>query len=297
MYEYMKISVVINTYNEEKNIERCLKSVKDFADEIVVVDQHSIDETVKIAKKLGAKVFQHKHTVYVEPARNFALSKATGDWIFLIDADEEIPSSLAKKLREVAEKNSVDVVEIPRKNIIFNKWIEHSRWWPDYLIRFFRKGKVEFSNTIHEPPKTSGVKIQLEPLEENAIIHYNFQTISQFVSRLNRYTDIQSEELVKKDCSFDWKDLVFKPSNEFFSRFFAGAGYKDGLHGLVLASLQAFSEFVVYLKVWEKRGFEEQNINDIKKVSLKAIGDYLFWLQKITLNSLDRLRLKIKAKI
>ena len=293
----MKITTVINTYNEEKNIERCLKSVKNFADEIVLVDQHSTDETVKIAKKFGAKVYLHEHTVYVEPARNFALSKAIGDWIFLIDADEEIPASLAEKLREIAKENKVDIVEIPRKNIIFSKWIEHSRWWPDYLIRFFKKGKVKFSNIIHEPPKTFGATIKLEPGEENAIIHHNFQTISQFVNRLNRYTDIQSDELLKKDYCFTWTDLVFKPSNEFFSRFFAGEGYKDGLHGLVLASLQAFSEFILYLKVWEKKGFEEQNIGNIEKVSLKAIHDYLFWLQKITLNSFGRLRLKIKAKI
>jgi len=293
----MKISAVINTYNEEKNIERCLKSVKDLAEEIIVVDMYSTDRTVEIAKKYKAKVFFHKYTRYVEPARNFALTKATGDWIFLIDADEEASQTLVEKLKKIAAAEEADFVEIPRKNIIFGRWIEHSRWWPDYLIRFFRKGQVSFLEEIHQPPQTEGKGLKLEAEEKNALIHYNFQTISQFIERLNRYTDIQSEELFQKGDRFNWKNLIIKPTDEFLSRFFAGEGYKDGIHGLVLAGLQAFSEFVLYLKVWEKEGFEGQEINEIGSISLKAIHDYLYWLQKMSAGFLEKLRLKIKAKI
>lgn len=293
----MKISAVINTYNEEKNIGRCLESVKDFADEIVVVDMHSVDKTVEIAKKYGAKIFQHDYTRYVEPARNFALRQAQGDWIFLIDADEELPKDLAAKLNEVVDKNKVDYFEIPRKNIIFGKWIEHSRWWPDYLVRFFRKGRVRFSDEIHVPPVTEGKEIKLDAKEENALIHHNFQTISQFIERLNRYSDIKSEELTKSDYKFNWKDIIVKPADEFFSRFFVGEGYKDGLHGLSLAILQAFSEFAVYLKVWETRGFEDQNIKDWSKLFGKVQKDFFFWQQKTTSGFYRKILLKIKAKI
>src|SRR3989344_1312352 len=109
-----KISVVINTLNEEKNIERAMKSVN-WAGEIVVCDMYSEDNTVEIAKKLGAKICFHKKTNYVEPARNFAISKATGDWILVLDADEEIPDSLSKRLQEIAEKmHQINFVEIPR---------------------------------------------------------------------------------------------------------------------------------------------------------------------------------------
>lgn len=293
----MRISAVINTYNEEKNIGRCLESVKDFADEIVVVDMHSVDKTVEIAKKYGAKIFQHDYTRYVEPARNFALRQAQGDWIFLIDADEELPKDLAAKLNEVVDKNKVDYFEIPRKNIIFGKWIEHSRWWPDYLVRFFRKGRVRFSDEIHVPPVTEGKEIKLDAKEENALIHHNFQTISQFIERLNRYSDIKSEELTKSDYKFNWKDIIVRPADEFFSRFFAGEGYKDGLHGLSLAILQAFSEFAVYLKVWETRGFEDQNIKDWSKLFGKVQKDFFFWQQKTTSGFYRKILLKIKAKI
>ncbi len=293
----MKISVVVNTYNEENNLDRCLKSVKDFADEIIVVDMHSSDKTVEIAKRYSAKIFQHEYTRFVEPARNFALSKASGDWILILDADEELPSSLAKKLKEIVETDRADVIEIPRKNIIFGKWIEHSRWWPDFLVRFFRNGKVRFSDKIHVPPITEGEGIKLEPVEENAIVHHNFQTISQFIERLNRYSDIQSEGLIQDGYQFTWQDLVLKPNGEFMSRYFAGEGYKDGLHGLILATLQGISEFVVYTKVWEKKGFKEESIRNFNKLSQKVIGDHLKWQTINTSGFIERIRLKIKARI
>ena len=292
----MKISIVVNTFNEEENLPRCLASVKDFSDEIVVVDMGSTDQTTAVAKKFKAKVFNHQYTRYVEPARNFALSKATGNWILVIDADEELPRTLAVRLKKIAQDNKFDYVEIPRKNIIFGKWIEHSRWWPDYLVRFFRKGAVKFSEKIHQPPEAKGQGTKLEAEEENALVHHNFQSISQFIERLNRYSDIQAEEIAPKE-KFEWKELITKPSDEFLSRFFAGEGYKDGLHGLVLALLQAFSEFVVYLKVWEKGNFEQEEIEGINKLSLKVIHNYLYWLQKTTSSPFEKLRFKLKSKI
>lgn len=293
----MKISVVVNTYNEEKNLDRCLSSVMGFVDEIIVVDMHSPDKTVEIAKKYDAKVFLYEYTRYVEPARNFALSKASGDWILLLDADEELPEDLLISLKEISQKNKVDFVQIPRKNIIFNKWIKHSHWWPDYLVRFFKKGKVKFSDKIHVPPTTQGEGLTLEEREENAIVHHNFQMISQFIERLNRYTDIQSEELAGQGYKFKVEDLIAKSSGEFFSRFFKGEGYKDGLHGFVLGLLQGFSEFVIYLKVWEKEGFKEERIEEVKKTVKKSIKDFFFWWEKTSSNFLEKILLKVKSKI
>ncbi len=293
----MKISTVINTYNEEKNLDRCLESIKDFSDEIVVVDMHSDDKTVDIAKKYSAKVFLYEHTRYVEPARNFALSKAQGDWILLIDADEELPEGLIKELKKVSARNEVDFVQIPRKNIIFGKWIQHSRWWPDYLVRFFKKGKVKFSEKIHVPPTTEGNGLTLEAKQEYAIIHHNFQTISQFIERLNRYSDIQANEVIKQGEKFNGVDLIAKPGNEFFSRFFAGSGYKDGIHGLVLSFLQSFSELVVVLKVWEKQGFEQVPIRSLGKAVKKTIADFYYWQSKTSSSILEKIYFRIKRKI
>jgi len=245
-----KISVVINTLNEEENLPRAMKSVKSFADEIVVVDMESIDKTRGIAKKHGAKVFSHKRMGYVEPARNFAISKSTGDWIFILDADEEIPSSLASKLKKLIKDSKVDYYGIPRKNLIFGKWMKHSRWWPDYNIRFFKKGAVTWENEIHSIPITMGTGDDLFAKEKYAIIHHHYQSIEQFVERMNTYTSVQAKEKKNDGYKFDWKDLIGKPVSEFNSRYFAGFGYKDGVHGLGVAGLQAFSELVLYLKLW-----------------------------------------------
>lgn len=278
----VKISVVVNTRNEEKDIGRCLESVKDLADEIVVADMESTDRTVEIAKKYKAKIFFHPFINYVEPARNLALQKAGGEYILVIDPDEELPAVLAKKLKGVAEEKRIDYLEIPRKNIIFGKWIEHSRWWPDWNIRFFKRGKVKWGDKIHLPPAAEGEGERLEAREENALIHYHYQTVSQYIERLNRYSDVQAENLIAGGYRFTWEDLLQKPADEFLSRFFAGQGYKDGLHGLALAILQAFSEFVLYLKVWEEEGFSprQETFQEFNKEAEKTAKDLRFWQRK-----------------
>lgn len=277
-----KISVVINTLNEEKNIERAIKSVL-WADEILVCDMYSEDRTVQIAKKMGATVVRHRRMDYVEPARNFAISKASYDWILVLDPDEEVPETLAKRLVQVASSmKQIDYVRIPRKNIIFNKWMKASMWWPDYNIRFFRKGKVEWSSDIHRPPKTSGAGINLDADEKWAITHYNYQTLEQFIDRINRYSTVEARELKSSGYKFKWSDLIQKPLSEFLSRFFVNKGYQDGLHGLALSLLQAFSFLVVYLKTWEDTGFDEQNLKleDLEEEKKKSVYEIDYWMKQ-----------------
>lgn len=291
-----KISVIINTWNEEESLKRCLKSIG-WAQEIIVVDMYSQDKTAALAKKAGAKVFFHKFTSYVEPARNFAISKATGDWILILDADEQISPSLAKTLQELSQDSQdLTYFRLPRENIIFNKWIKHSRWWPDYNIRFFKKGNVRWSEKIHSVPLTRGEGKDLEAKEANAIVHYHYQGISQYLERMNRYTRIQAQELIKSGYKFNWSDILRKPVGEFLSRFFVGESYKDGLHGLVLSLLQAFSELIKYLKVWEEESFVDQDISLYHEVMEENINDYFHWQLK-TSGLIEKIRLKIKKKI
>lgn len=298
----MKISVVVNTWNEEKNIERCLKSIQ-WADEIVVIDMHSEDKSTELAKKLGAKVYLHKYCSFVELARNFGIGKTTGDWILILDPDEEVPLSLAKKLEKLAEKNRVDFVRLPRKNIIFGKWVRHSRWWPDYNVRFLKKGKVTWSEKIHSVPLTRGEGKDLAARGANAIIHHHYQSISQYLKRLDRYTDAHAKELIDSGYKFAWQEILVKPTSEFLSRFFAGEGYKDGVHGLVLALLQAFSELMKYLKVWEKQGFKAQELpfSDFIPQMEKLSKETSYWLTtsliKETKGSGRKFWLKIRQKL
>lgn len=277
-----KISVVINTLNEERNIGRVIESVK-WADEIIVCDMYSEDKTVEIAKKLRAKIVFHKREEFVELARNFAISKALNEWILVLDADEEISDTLAKRLQDIAESmHQIDYVRVPRKNLIFGRFMQYSGWWPDYNIRFFKKDSVKWVNRIHRPPETSGQGLDLPAEVQYAIIHHSYETISQFIERMNRYSNVQAEELKKEGYKFDWKNLFEKPLNEFLSRYFANYGYRDGLHGLALSFLQAFSFIVVYLKLWEMEKFKEQDIDltEVKSQRTKLAEVFDYWVNK-----------------
>lgn len=263
-----KISVVITCVNgEDKFLPLALSSVKKIASEIVIVDMSDGKEIAIIAKKFGSKIYKHELVNYVEPVRNFGISKASGEWILILDPDEELSSTLTRRLTEITQEKLVDYVRIPRKNIVFGKTLRHSRWWPDYNIRFFKKGKVSWDEVIHSVPMTIGDGIDLEAKNELAIKHHHYESIEQFIERMNRYTSVQAK-LKSKNYKFEWQDLVTKPAMEFLSRFFAGEGYKDGVHGLALSFLQGFSELVLYLKLWQLEGFKEQDI-DLKE----AVGE------------------------
>lgn len=296
-----KLSVVINTFNEEKNIERAIKSVE-WADEILVCDMYSDDDTAVIAKKLGAKIIFHKRVGFVEPARNIAVSKAEGDWILILDADEEIPSSLADKIKEIVSKDGVVThVEVPRKNIIFGKAMEASMWWPDYNTRLFKRNSVTWGNKIHNKPKAEGQGLTLPPVENYAIIHHHYQSVSQFLLRMDRYTSIQAKELKESGYEFNWRDLISKPLSEFLSRFYANRGFKDGMHGLALSLLQAFSHFVMYLKVWERKEFSEANLKfeELNKVFKESGNEINYWMKygNLSNNKIKRAFQRIKNKL
>jgi glycosyltransferase involved in cell wall biosynthesis len=277
----MAISIVINTFNESKNLARCLQSLS-FADEIIVIDGGSSDETINIAKTFNCSIFTFPSRGFVEPARNFGIHKAQYEWIFIIDADEEVPTDLKKALLKYSDQSEIDYFRIPRKNIIFNKWIKHGNWWPDYQIRFFRKNYVIWKEEIHSIPLTTGKGQDMPAQEEMAIVHHNYASIQEFLERLNRYTTIQALE--SKASAFLWTDLLNQSCQEFLRRFFLAEGYKDGLHGLALALLQAFSELIVVLKRWEMHKFESVSENKLKQafpveVKRRTI-EFGYWMEK-----------------
>lgn len=273
------MSLVINTLNEEGNIISAIRSVGGFADEVVVVDMNSDDSTVSLAKKAGARVFNYPRVGYVEPARNFAIDKAEGDWIFILDADERANPKLIAKLKKLMIDEKPDYVLIPRKNVIFGKWIKNSRWWPDYNVRFFRKGSVVWKDKIHSEPEKRGKGVTLLPKEKYAIVHENYSSVSEYIQRMDRYSSIQAREKTSLGYKFNFLDLIIEPSREFFGRFFAGGGYRDGIHGLALALLQAFSELVVYLKVWQNEDFRDEkfNLDELDKSFVRVEKDLNYW--------------------
>lgn len=294
------LSVVINAQNVEKDLPRSLASIKDLADEIVVVDQCSTDNTPKIAKEFGAKIYKHEQVKYVELSRNFAIEKATGDWILILDPDEEIGKDLALEIKQVIGRNKADYYRIPRKNIIFGKWIKHARWWPDGNIRLFKKGFVSWNEVIHAVPMTQGKGGDIEAKENLAIVHHHYDSIEEYVERMNRYTTEYSKIKLSEGYNFAWTDIITKPMSEFLSRYFYGQGYKDGLHGLALSFLQAFSELIVYLKIWQREKFseEEVGVKQVTKIMRKQEKELHYWEHNTSYNEtgsiISRLLRKLK---
>lgn len=302
------LSVVINTKNAATTLERTLKSVA-FADTILVVDMHSTDETVAIAKKYTTALYSHEDVGYVEPARNFALSKAKDDWILVIDADEEVPKNLREFIQEllqntIDESQQADCYYIPRQNIIFGKAINKTGWWPDYVLRLFRRGHISWSNEIHSIPITKGVVKELPAHSDIAIIHHNYQSVSQYITRLNRYTDIQAEELIQRpDTHITGAEMIHKFYSEFLSRYFALDGSKDGSHGVALSLLQGLSETTVAVKAWEKQGFSAataKNQEDTMKELSQFRKELLYWIsdwQVKRTSGITQLYWKIRRKL
>lgn len=296
------ISAVVHTYNEEKNIEKCLASLS-WVNEIIVIDMGSTDKTCQIAKDYKSKIYQHPYTGFVEPARNFGILKTSGDWIIIVDADEEIPKTLAKYLTLEIQKPSADYYRIARKNIIFGKWIKHAGWWPDYQVRFFKKGSVSWTEKIHGIPLTRGTGTDVESSDDLNIVHHNYQTIEQYLTRLNRYSNISAKELYLSNQRFT-SDLLFKkPLQEFINRFFVWEGYKDNIHGLALALLQSLAELATCLKLWELESFREEKLSleQIDKSVTQGYKQNKYWLTakllKQSQNPIYSLIIRLKRKL
>ena len=281
------------------SLRKTLQSVQNFADEVVIVDMNSSDETYDVAKEFSAKIYPYEKDLgFADPARNFALSKATSDWILVLDADEEVPFHLKAYLREVMNESKSAAYFLPRKNFIFGKWIQHTGWWPDYQLRFFKKGEVAWSDTPHTLP-TSKSPAEYIPAKENlAVIHQNYTSISQFIDRLNRYTTLEKRHNNETITS---SHIVQSFSREFLGRFFAHNGIKDGQHGITLAFLQAFYEVAATAKNWEKQGFKETNEPEKVEKELRVFQkDLNYWLAEYHIknsHSLEKIYWKIRRKV
>lgn len=295
------LSVAIATYNEEINIRECLESVK-WAEEIVVFDESSTDQTVAIAKKYTDRIFVVKHDPMFHKTKQQAMDKCTGDWILQLDADERIAPRLAEEIKKVISRpEGMMAFRMPRRNFIFGRWMEHSGWYPDHQVKLFQRGKGHYPcQTVHEVIKVEGEIGSLQ----SELIHHHYTSVFQFIERLNRYTANDAKYLLAKGEKIDWTDAIKFPVDEFIKRFFFWEGYKDGVHGLVLALLQAFSRLVVFAKIWEEEGFWSKDISlpELDKVVAGKAKDYKYWVLteeiKLTKNPLkiftNRLRRKLQ---
>lgn len=278
MKKIKTLSVVVTAYNEGERLSRCLASVHKLAGEIIVIDSSSTDNTAEVAKRFTTKVFQKPNYPMLNKNKNYGFSKATGDWILCLDSDEVVTEELAAEIQKAVKSKGTVGYWIARKNIIFGKWIEHGLWWPDRQLRLFQRGKGKFPEKhVHEYVVVDGpVETLTQPYT-----HYNYESISQYLGKMeNIYTENEVENLRATGYHLRWYDAIRFPVSDFLKIYFAQEGYKDGLHGLVLALLQSFYSFVVFAKLWEKKKFNQEDIallsvtDELRRVA----SDTRYWI-------------------
>ena len=207
----MKVSVVISAYNEEKKLADCLKSVLDVASEIIVVNSGSTDKTEEIASKFTKNVYSRENNPMLNVNKNFGFGKAKSDWILNLDADERLEKALSNEILELSEDSQFSGYFIPRKNIIFGKWIQHTGWYPDHQLRLFKNGKGKFEEKhVHEMIQVDGEIGQLK----NPMTHLNYESVSQFLDKMVR-TYTVSEANVLFDNGYKFETFVEEQLTDF----------------------------------------------------------------------------------
>ena len=247
--EQIKISAVIITFNEEDRLSDALESIRAVADEIVIVDSYSIDRTLAIARNGMAKVYQNPFHDFGSQ-KNFAMSKASHEWVLNLDADERLSPELAAEIMAMKTNGWPEApagFAIKRKTYYLGRWISHSGWYPDKKIRLFKKTKAEWLGRVHE---RLAVKGSIAPLQ-GPIIHYTYRHIHDHIDRLNRYSSIQAEDLVKKYKHTLRLRLFILPMATFLRHFVLKRSFLDGFPGLVIALISSWGTALKYLKAIE----------------------------------------------
>ncbi len=246
------ISAVVAVVDEVGQLRRCLESVKTWVDEIVVISLKPSLDLIEIANNYSAKVINHPFVDHVEEIREFSISHASGDWVLILDPDEEVSPDLSKELVKVANKPSVVAINIPRKNIFFGKWIAHSNYWPDRQIRFIKKKHVKWPKIIHAYPDIDGQVIDLPPRPSLALMHYGYASFSDFYSRQNRYSSVRANELFNSGQRFSVLQFVWQPLREFLVRYIKHLGFLDGYAGLFVVYSLMIYQLSIQVKLWQK---------------------------------------------
>ena len=242
----LPISLVVITLNEEKNIVRCLKSAP-WASELLVLDSGSQDRTCEMAEGMGAKVVTEAWRGY-GPQKRRAAELATHDWIYAIDADEEISPELSREieLKFSAFKNE-SAYRMPRKSFYLGRWILHGGWYPDYQTRLFNRRFSQWNNNmIHERVEAKAIETLGFP-----ILHYVFRDIEQHVATNNKYSGLQAVQYLENGGHFSWFKFLTKPGSKFIECYFLKLGFLDGFAGFVIAVGAGYSVFIRWAKIWQ----------------------------------------------
>ena len=249
--ENIKLSVVILTYNEEKNIQRCIESVLDIADEIVVVDSFSTDDTKQICSNYpNIKFIEHKFEGYIEQ-KNYALTQASNDYIFSLDADEAPDKILIESIKGIKNNWQSPGYSMNRFTNYCGKWIKHCGWYPDVKLRIFDRRLGSWTGiNPHDVYMFSDSDMQPIHLKGD-ILHYSYYSISQHIQQVDNFTNINSREAFNKGKNVSVFGIVFRTVWKFFRDYIIKLGILDGYYGFVISAISSFATFSKYVKLKE----------------------------------------------
>ncbi|WP_323017123.1 glycosyltransferase family 2 protein [Castellaniella sp.] len=242
----MKLSVIVITKNEAGHIGACLDSVA-FADEIIVVDSGSTDATCDLARQHGARVIVTEDWPGFGPQKNRALDLVTGDWVLSIDADERVTPELALSIQAVLQAPDADAYRIARLSTFCGRWIRHSGWWPDYVVRLFRRDAGRFTGaTVHERVQVRGRTDTLE----GHFLHYPYASLEVFIDKINRYSTEAARGAFEQGRRTSLLGPFGHAAWTFIRHYLLRRGFLDGWQGLVLAGMAATGSFYRYVKLY-----------------------------------------------
>jgi len=243
------ISAVLITHNEAENLPDCLASLQDWVDEIVVVDNHSSDDTVRIAQQHGAKVLQTPDWPGFGVQKNRALDLATCDWVLSIDADERVTPELMAEIQSIlATEPTLTAYEIPRLSWYCGKFIRHAGWRPDFVLRLFERDSARFSDDlVHERVVPTGNVGQLK----HALLHYSYRNFSQVLHKVNAYSSASAQQAFASGKRSSVAGAMGHGAWAFFRTYVLRAGFLDGSHGLALSISNAQTSYYKYLQLWQ----------------------------------------------
>jgi glycosyltransferase involved in cell wall biosynthesis len=243
-----KISVVVLTKNEEKNIKDCLESVRGFADEIVVVDDESTDKTVDIARLYTDRIIIRKMDIEGSQ-RNFAYAQARNLWVLTLDADERLTEELKSEIRDVLSSQlNYNGFTIPRRNFIGDYWVRYGGWYPSPQLKLFRKDKFRYEEVGVHPRAFMD-----EPCGHltKDLIHYSYRNLEDFLSKLNNQTTREAQKWFSQNKPMTLGRFVYRSIDRFIRTYIGRRGYRDGFIGLAVAYYASLYQFVSYLKYKE----------------------------------------------
>lgn len=246
------LSVIIITKNESHNIRECLESVK-WADEIIVVDSGSSDDTVSIAKEFTDKVFFNEWKGFADQ-KSFAMQKVKNDWVLSLDADERVTEKLRDEILN-SNLDEFDGYRIKRDNYFLGKQIRGSGWGNDYQLRLFRKSKTKLTNRlVHEGFEVDGIIGQLK----NSMLHFSYRNFSDAFTKINHYSTLEAIEKQNKK-KVNAFTIFLTPIFAFLQHYFLRKGFIDGIYGLFVSIMHAITKLQVQLKIWELKNQKKNN--------------------------------------